>query len=548
MASRTRRALFSVVLFLSACALVGSLVGQKVDAQSASDESTLRDSLHQFTDIYSLVEQNYAEPLQGDKVDKAIYDGAIPGMLHVLDPHSNFYDPKAFAQMREDQRGNYYGVGMSIQPQPDKNGVIHVVVLTPFEGTPAFKAGIRPGDLIVSIDGKSADGLDSAAVASMLKGPKGTHVKVEMAREGSDKPLDFDLVRDAIPHPSVDFSFMMKPGIGYVHILNFSSESTGREFSDALEKLRGTNQNLHGLIIDLRGNPGGLLNGAVDVSDKLLQKGQIVVSQRGRAFPDQVYRASHGEEGSKFPIIVVVNRNTASAAEIVSGALQDHDRALIVGETTFGKGLVQTVFQISENTGLALTTYHYYTPSGRLIQRPYDKLSLYDYFFVRDDPNKKTDKSNLEVKLTDSGRAVYGGGGITPDEKIEVPDYNRFQQSLLQHYVFVLSGVGNFTKHYLASHSVSKDFNVDDDVMQQFKVFLKANQVEYTDQDIAGVSDWIKANIKAELFTAQFGQLEGLKVRVETDPEIGKAITYMPEALALENRTAKTQQNNASIR
>jgi carboxyl-terminal processing protease len=547
MASRTRRALFSVVLFLATCALVGSVIGQKVATQSSTDESTLRDSLHQFTDVYSLVEQNYAEPLKGDKVDKAIYDGAIPGMLHVLDPHSNFYDPKAFAQMREDQRGNYYGVGMSIQPQPDKDGVIHVVVLSPFEGTPAFKAGIRPGDLIVAIDGKSAAGLDSAAVASMLKGPKGTHVKVEMAREGSEKPLEFDLVRDAIPHPSVDFSFMLKPGIGYVHILNFSSEATGREFSDALERLRGSNENLHGLVIDLRGNPGGLLNGAVDVSDRLLQKGQIVVSQHGRAFPDQIYRASHGEEGTRFPIVVVVNRNTASAAEIVSGALQDHDRALIVGETTFGKGLVQTVFQISENTGLALTTYHYYTPSGRLIQRPYDKLSLYDYFFVRDDPNKKTDKSNLEVKLTDSGRAVYGGGGITPDEKIEVPDLNRFQQSLYQHYIFVNSGVGNFTKHYLATHSVSKDFSVDDQIMQQFKAFLKSNQVDYTDQDIAGVSDWIKGNIKAELFTAQFGQLEGLKVRVETDPEIGKAISFMPEAVALENRTVKSQQNSASI-
>jgi carboxyl-terminal processing protease len=548
MAPRTRRALFSVVLFLATCALLGSLISQKVDAQSASDESSLRDSLRQFTDTYSLVEQNYAEPLQGDKVDKAIYDGAIPGMLHVLDPHSNFYDPKAFAQMREDQRGNYYGVGMSIQPQPDKNGVIHVVVLTPFEGTPAFKAGIRPGDVIMSIDSKSAEGLDSAAVAALLKGPKGTHVKVEMAREGAGKPLMFDLVRDAIPHPSVDFSFMVKPGIGYIHILNFSSESTGREFADALDRLRGSNQNLHGLIIDLRGNPGGLLNGAVDVSDKLLQKGQIVVSQRGRAFPDQVYRASHGADGQKVPIVVVVNRNTASAAEIVSGALQDHDRALIVGETTFGKGLVQTVFQISENTGLALTTYHYYTPSGRLIQRPYDKLSLYDYFFVRDDPNKKTDKANQEVKLTDSGRTVYGGGGIMPDEKIEVPELNRFQLSLYQHYVFVNSGVGNFTKHYLANHTVSKDFVVDDDIVQQFKAFLKANQVEYTDQDIAGVSDWIKSNIKAELFTAQFGQLEGLKTRVETDPEIGKAITFMPEALALENRTDKSQQNSASIR
>ncbi len=266
----------------------------------------------------------------------------------------------------------------------------------------------------------------------MLKGPKGTHVKVVMAREGKPGPLTFDLVRDEIPRNSVDLAFMLKPGIGYIHVTDFM-ETTSREVGEALEKFQATDGNLHGLIIDLRGNPGGLLNEAVNMSDKFLQKGQIVVSQHGRAFPDQVYRAAHGEGGTdKYPIVVLVNRNTASAAEIVSGALQDHDRALIVGETTFGKGLVQTVFQISENTGLALTTYHYYTPSGRLIQRSYDGVSLYDYYYVRDDA-KKADKSNLEVKLTDSGRTVYGGGGITPDEKIEVPDLNPFQVSLLLH-------------------------------------------------------------------------------------------------------------------
>jgi len=546
MASRTRRALFSVTLFLATCAVLGSLIGQKVAAQSATDESTLRDSLHEFTDVYSLVEQNYAEPLTTDKTDKAIYDGAIPGMLHTLDPHSNFYDPKAFQQMREDQHGRYFGVGMSIAQQPDKNGVVHVVVLAPFEGTPAFKAGIRPGDVIVSIDGQSVEGKDSSAVAAMLKGHEGTHVTVIMAREGKDAPLSFDLVRGDISRPSVDVAFLLKPGVGYIHVTNFM-ETTSREVGDALDKFQAANGNLHGLVIDLRGNPGGLLNEAVNMSDKFLRKGQIVVSQRGRAFPDQVYRASHGEEGSeKYPIVVIVNRNTASAAEIVSGALQDHDRALIVGETTFGKGLVQTVFQISENTGLALTTYHYYTPSGRLIQRSYDGVSLYDYYYVRDDA-KKADKSNLEVKLTDSGRTVYGGGGITPDEKIDVPDLNRFQISLYQHYIFVNSGVGGFVKHYLASHTVAKDFVVDDGIMQQFKDYLKANQVDYTDADMAGVSDWVKANIKAELFTSQFGQLEGLKVRAEADPEIVKAVTFLPEAMALEDRD-KSQQKTASLR
>jgi len=532
MAPRTRRAFFSATLFLATCAILGTLINQKVAAQSATDESALRDSLHSFTNVYSLVEQNYAEPMNTDKTDKAIYDGAIPGMLHVLDPHSNFYDPKAYAQMREDQHGKYYGVGMTIQPQPTGNGKTKIVVLYPFEGTPSYKAGLRPGDEILTVDGKSTEGMDSAAVASLLKGARGTHVSVTVSREGAARPIVFDLVRDEIPRPSVDLAFLIRPGIGYVHVSSFI-ETTSHEVGDALDSFG----DIHGLILDLRGNPGGLLNEAVATSDKFLQKGQIVVSQRGRAFPDQVYRATRGEEGPKFPIVVLVNRNTASAAEIVSGALQDHDRALIVGETTFGKGLVQTVFQITENTGLALTTYHYYTPSGRLIQRNYDHVSLYDYYYVRDnDDSKAKDKSNLEVKLTDSGRTVYGGGGITPDEKIDNLKSNHFQDNLLIHYAFF-----NFSKHYLANHTITKDFEVDDNIMQQFKAFLKENQIDYTDQDIAGVNDWVKANIKKELFISQFGQLEGLKVVAQWDPQIAKAITFLPEAQTLEDHSKIAQ-------
>ena len=537
MAPRTRRALFSASLFLATCAILGAVINQKVAAQSASDESTLRDSLHSFTNVYSLVEQNYAEPMNTDKTDKAIYDGAIPGMLHVLDPHSNFYDPKAYAQMREEQHGKYYGVGMTIQPQPTSNGKTKIVVLYPFEGTPSYKAGIRPGDEILTVDGKSTEGMDTTGVATLLKGARGTHVSVTISREGSSRPLVFDLVRDEIPRPSVDLAFLIHPGIGYIHVNSFI-ETTSREVGDALDSFG----DIHGLVLDLRGNPGGLLNEAVATSDKFLQKGQIVVSQRGRAFPDQVYRATRGEEGPKFPIVVLVNRGTASAAEIVSGALQDHDRALIVGETTFGKGLVQTVFQITENTGLALTTYHYYTPSGRLIQRNYDHVSLYDYYYVRDNA-VKPDKNNLEVKLTDSGRTVYGGGGITPDEKIDNPKQNRFQDSLFIHYAFF-----NFSTHYLASHTITKDFQVDDAIMQQFKSFLKDNQIEYTDADITGVNDWIKANIKRELFISQFGQLEGLKVTAESDPQISKAITFLPEAQTLEDHSKNAPKVNTASR
>ena len=543
MAPRTRRALFSVTVFLATCGVFGSIISQKVAAQSASDESTLRDSLKSFTSVYSIVEQNYAEKMDTDRSDKAIYDGAIPGMLHTLDPHSNFYDPKAYAQMREEQHGRYYGVGMTIQPQLVE-GSLRIFVLYPFEGTPSFKAGIRPGDQIVSVDGKPTDGMDSAAVASLLKGARGTHVSVVVAREGSAKNLTFDLTRDEIPRPSVDLAFQIRPGIGYMHVTGFQ-ENTAREVGEALDRFRqeGT---LKGLVIDLRGNPGGLVNQAVDMCDKFLQKGQLVVSQRGRASADQTYGASRGEVGPKYPIVILVNRNTASAAEIVSGAMQDHDRALIVGETTFGKGLVQTVFPISQNTGLALTTFHYYTPSGRLIQRPYDNLSLYDYYYVRADSDPKNNANNVnrEVKLTDDGRTVYGGGGITPDQHIDEIKADHTQDVLLQHYAFF-----NYTKKYFATHAtVSKDFVVDDATIADFESFLKNQKIEVSNQDIAANLDWVKESIKADLFTSQFGQLKGLEVRADWDPQINKAIGFLPQAQALNDLTAKKNATTTASR
>ena len=304
MTPRARRALFTLFLFFTVCAVVGTVMQRKVGAQSSQDESQIRDSLKTFTDVYALVEQNYAEPINGDKADTAIYDGAIPGMLRVLDPHSNFYDPKSYAKMREDQRGHYYGVGMVIQQQANK-----VYVITPYENTPSFRAGIRPGDVISAIDGKSADGMSSDLVAKSLKGPKGTHVQVTMIREGQPKPLVFDLVRDEIPHPSVDLAYEIKPGVGYVHLTQFQ-ETTAQEVEDAVDGF----SNLHGLVFDLRNNPGGLLSQAVEVCDHLLAKGQTIVSQRGRAYPDQVYTATHGNDGKTFPIVVLVNRGTASAA------------------------------------------------------------------------------------------------------------------------------------------------------------------------------------------------------------------------------------------
>ena len=532
MTPRARRALFSLVLFFSVCAVVGSILQRKVGAQSSEDESQIRDSLKAFTNVYAVVEQNYAEPITGDKADAAIYDGAIPGMLRTLDPHSNFYDPKAYAKMREDQRGHYYGVGMVIQQQNNK-----VYVITPYEGTPSYRAGIHPGDVITAVDGKSADGWTSDQVAKALKGPKGTHVQVTTTRYGQAKPLVFDLVRDEIPHPSVDLKYEIRPGVGYIHLTQFQ-ETTAQEVLDAIDSFGS----LKGLVLDLRGNPGGLLSQAVEVCDHLLSKGQTIVSQRGRAYPDQNYVATHGNDGKTFPIVVLVNRNTASAAEIVSGALQDHDRALIVGETTFGKGLVQTVYNLSDNTGLALTTYHYYTPSGRLIQRNYNGVSLYDYYYNHAGA-EPADKTNREVKMTDSGRTVYGGGGITPDEKVETPKSNHFQDELLYHSAFF-----KFAPRYLSNRTVDKNFQVDDAVLADFKQFLTSENIAFTDKDLNDNMDWLKVNIREKVLTIQFGQLQGLRTLADWDPEIQKALTFLPEAQALEEHAHQVLAEKAQAR
>src|SRR5437016_6065776 len=425
MVRSARRSLFLVVLILVICGFLGMLFAQRnAPTPLPNSDSDVRDSLKTFTQVYDVVEQNYAEPVNADK---AIYNGAIPGMLHVLDPHSNFFDPKAYSLLREDQRGKYYGVGMTVGPRNNK-----VIVIAPFVGTPAYRAGIHPGDIIVAVDGKPTDNLSTAEVADLLKGPKGTTVHITVLREGTDKPLEFTVVRDEIPRYSVDLHFLIHPGIGYMHVSGFN-ETTEKEVQDALDNFYQAGE-LKGLILDLRQNPGGLLNEGVGVADKFLRKNQLIVSHHGRSSPERRYAATHGNGGKEYPLVVLVNRGTASAAEIVAGAIQDHDRGLVVGEITFGKGLVQTVYPLSNDTGLALRTAKYYAPSGRLIQRDYTGVSLYDYYYSRD---KEENTANKEVRMTDSGRTVYGGGGISPDQKFDSPKNSHFQDSLLPHYAFI---------------------------------------------------------------------------------------------------------------
>jgi carboxyl-terminal processing protease len=355
-------------------------------------------------------------------------------------------------------------------------------------------------------------------------------VHITMLREDSEKPLDFSVTRAEIPRYSVDLHFMIRPGVGYMHITGFN-ETTEHEVANALDEF-DQEGGLKGLVLDLRQNPGGLLNEAVGVADKFLHKGALIVSHHGRSSPEKRYVAVHGNGGKDYPIVVLVNRGSASAAEILAGAIQDHDRGLIAGEVTFGKGLVQTVYPLSENTGLALTTAKYYTPSGRLIQRDYSNISLYDYYFDRDTDENGT--SNHEVKLTDSGRTVYGGGGITPDVKLTPVKTNAFQDTLLIHYAFF-----NFAQHYTDTHHVTDAFEVDDQIMQEFRKSLDDQKIQYTPADFTQNADWLKSSIKSEIFVDAFGEEKGLQVRAQSDPQVLKALELMPQAKQLADNARK---------
>ncbi len=489
----------------------------------AAADDPLSQSVKSFTDVFAAVEQNFADKVDPDK---AVYNGAIPGMLRTLDPHSNFMDPKAYAATRDDQRGRYYGVGMSVGPVNGKT-----LVMYPFEGSPAYRAGLRPGDAIAAVDNHRTDGLNTTQIADLLRGARNTKVRVTVSREGVAAPINLDIVRDAIPRSCVPNVFWLRPGVAYASISEFMCENTSRDLIDKLAQLG--EGNIQGLVLDLRGNPGGLVNEGVDVAGHFLPKNSLVVSLRGRAQPNKNYFGSSDNGGREFPIVVVVNRSSASASEIVTGALQDHDRAWVLGETTFGKGLAQSVFPLSQDTGLALTTAHYYTPSGRLIQRDYSNISFLDYYYH----NTGDSKNMSDVKMTDSGRTVYGGGGITPDEKYESPKLNVFQIQLLRNSAFF-----RFSAHHFgpkADAHLPQGWEPDEALVNELHDYLLQNKIAFTEADFTANHQWLKQQLKRELTITAFSYERSVRVGIEQDAEIAKAADALPKAVTLRESAKK---------
>jgi carboxyl-terminal processing protease len=518
-------------------ALAGGIFGGT--AQATQDQ--VSQQYRVFTAALAAVDREYVEPLPSDRL---IYD-AIGGMLQTLDPHSSFFDPKQYAQMRERQEGRYYGIGLSIQTIDGD-----VTVMSLFEGSPAHRAGIRRGDVIATVKGESAKGWTTEQTAKQLKGPKGTKVAIGIKRPGYDNLIDMDVERDEVNIVTVRGVFMIDQQTGYIKLGDFS-ETSEKEVGDAIDKLKA--QGMKRLVFDLRDNPGGPLDQAIRISNRFLPRGDMIVYTRGRVPNiDADYRGTDDPDFNG-PMLVLVNRNSASASEIVTGSLQDHDRALVVGETTFGKALVQSVYKISENAGLALTTGRYFTPSGRMIQRPWDNaFDEYLTYTLREQTGTR-EHTAAQLKYTDAGRKVYSGGGIEPDKFFVGPvqgfNPTRFGRSLAARQAFA-----TFAERYSAEGDtrmsaatagkkrLTKGFTVTDAMVADFKQSLVDQKVRIDEDAWGKDAEFIKAMLHYGIDEALFSIAEAQKNLISHDPQAQFALSQFGEAVKLteltKNRTS----------
>lgn len=534
---KTEKWTFSLTLLvaMTGATLFGGFYGNRLFGAPAQN-ADLEKRYKEYTDLLNAVTTWSAEEITPDK---AVY-ASVDGMLRSLDPHTSFLEPKEYSDMQDRQKGTFFGLGILVTKRNDQ-----VTVITPLEGTPAARLGIRAGDVIAEVEGVATDDLTLDDVVKRLKGPKGTTVNIKIQRIGMKEPIPLSIVRAAIPTNSISNVLMIRPGIGYIRVKDFTS-TTVRELDEAIEKLEG--EGMQKLVLDLRGNPGGLLDAAVGVSDHFLDKGQMIVYTKGRT-PDsaQEYTAPGKHEKFDKPLVVLVNRGSASASEIVAGAIQDHDRGLVVGETSWGKGLVQSVYTLQYGAGLALTTSKYYTPAGRNIQRDY--TSVYDYYMADEaETSAEVPLAQREQFKTDTGRVVYGGGGITPDVIVKHPKLARTTQ-LLE----VRSAIFNYGVEYAAKHpDLTKDLNVTPAMVE---AFIK----HAAEHDIAPESDirdalkndadrkFVERALKAEIVAAKFGYDASYPYRLQGDAQVEKALDLFPEAQKLATIAASHGQSSGEV-
>lgn len=533
-------------------------VGSSTTA-SAADKYEAEKIGGDYSEAIETVERNYAGEIDYEKATQA----AIQGMLFTLDPHSIYFPSAEFKKLKEDQASSFYGIGVQILRHDDGVYVQSVV-----ESTPASRAGLRYGDRIVEVDGKDAREWTSDEVSRNVRGERGKEVLIKVERAGQQAGLNFRIVRDAVPLPSVRNAFMIAQSTGYIGLVGGFQHTTDEELRDAIADLR--KRGMRQLVLDLRNNPGGLLDQAIDVASEFLPREKVVVSVKGRSeyTKPAVYKSS-GSDPEDIPLVVMINRNSASASEIVAGAVQDHGRGLVVGETSFGKGLVQHVFQLPFNTGLTLTTARYYTPYGRSLQRDYSSGSLYDYYVRHEEGGEQQviqpgqpsptessvpRSSNAPAFRTAAGRVFYGGGGITPDIEARPLTATPTRARIMEGAFYFTRELAAGLIPGLESYRIDKvaydrepkagDLAITDRVIEAFKNFVRKDPSRrLTDAQIDGDVDFVRLRLRDEVITAAFGADEGQRVLLESDPQALRAIGVLPEA----KRLAESVRNGTPI-
>ncbi len=493
------------LVMLATVAVTGPLLARN------GAESAKQKSLDTLTEVMDIVEKESPEA----PTSKQLTHATIQGMLHTLDPHSNYMDESEFRMLREEQKGSFFGIGAIIQQHEQG-----IAIISPMKGGPAERLGVRSGDIIKEIDGASTEGMSSNAALQKLRGDKGTIVEIAVQRTGMPGLIRFSIPRAEVPSNSVYYSFMLNPTTGFINIKDFG-ETTSDEFERAVAALK--KQGMKQLVLDLRYNGGGVLDAAIGICRQLLGPDQLIVSQKGRDGREESQtRTTKGAAFDPYPLVILINRGTASASEIVTGAVQDHDRGLVVGQTSWGKGLVQSVLTINRSRGLALTTARYYTPSGRCIQRDYTH-GLDDYYNPDDD---KDAKPQGPAYKTDLGRVVYGGGGINPDITVVPPKATEYVFNLRYRY----SAFFRFAVQEKERFGIQPGQHADDVVLDRFKTWALEQKLPYTDKDWEANREAMKEQLSVEMQNVAYGVEAGFKLGCETDPVVQKALELMPQA------------------
>ncbi len=557
----TRKFTFAALAVIVVAALAGGTIGTSerlsgLTSGTSKNSYRVADNIEKdYNEAVATITSNYSGDIDHEKATQA----AIQGMLSTLDPHSAYFPYSEFKKLKEDQDSRFFGIGVTIVQHRDG-----VYVQSAVDGAPAAKLGLRYGDRIVEVDGKDSRDWTSEQVSKNVRGGLGEPVTIKIERAGSAAPLYFTIVRDAVPLPTIRNSYMIRPGTGYIGLTGGFQRSSDDELSKAMKRLQ--EQGMRQLILDLRGNPGGLLEQAVDVASEFLPRGQTVVSVKGRTeYSEPIIYKSTGSDPMAMPLVVLINRNTASASEIVAGAIQDHGRGLIVGETSFGKGLVQRIYQLPFNTGLTLTTARYYTPYGRSLQRDYSNGSLYDYYTRHDSeetppPPPANGPRNIEAPLalasptphphsgpgvqTAVGRVFYGGGGITPDIEIKEPAFTatraRIAEAAFQFTRQLAAGILPALEAYkvdkvqYGKNAKPGDYPITDRVLEAFRNFVAAQpDLHVLPAQIDEELEFTKLRLRQEIITAAFSNDAGARILLDSDVQVLRALEALPDAKRL---------------